>query len=73
MKRLEIMPIGLKDMNEKELQANGGSVLALAIAAAAALLVSSCTIVVNTGDGDVHVGDEKENGTDVNTDIGVNV
>ena len=43
--------------------------------AAAALLVTgcTCTVVVNTGEGEVQVGDTKEDGTDVNTDVGINV
>ena len=55
----------------------GGS-LTLLVLAAAALLVTGCvtvnsTKVTHSGNGDVHVGDTKEGGTDVNTDLEVGV
>jgi len=73
MKSLEINALGLDEMSLREQEQTNGGILPLLIVAAAAVLLSGCTVVVNTGDGDVNVGDKKDGGTDVNTDVGVNV
>ena len=59
-------------MSNHEATATDGGSIALLVLAAAALLVGGCTLVINTGDGDVNVGDQKGSGTDINTDVGIN-
>lgn len=73
MKALEINALGLNEMSLLEQEQTNGGIVGLLLGIAAALILTSCTVVVNTGDGDVNVGDTKEGGTDVNTDVGVNV
>lgn len=74
MKSFEVKALGLEEMRSEELvKTEGGSLLALAAIAVVGLLVTgciSCTVEVNVGS---EKTEEKNGGTDVNTDIEVSV
>ena len=73
MKSLELNALGLEEMSLEESKQTNGGIIPLLILAAAALLVTGCTVQVNieNGDGDQHVGDEHGSGDEIEGHIEV--